>query len=102
MARTKDNSGSRTDHAPEDMRTAAVQKPRLIATPHHLHTANLLREWADRAERGELLGVVVGAMDKDMRPRLVTGGILSNRSRDAFWVASLLQKTLLIRSQDEL
>lgn len=102
MARTKDNSGSRTDHAPEDMRTAAVQKPRLIVTPHHLHTASLLREWAAMADRGELIGVVIGAVDTNMKPRLVTGGLLSNRTREAHWVASLLQKTLLIRSQDEL
>lgn len=76
--------------------------PYSIRAAHQAHTASLLREWADVAERGELLGVIVGAIDKDMRPRLVTGGLLSNRTREAHWVASLLEKTLMIRSQDEL
>lgn len=66
-----DNNERSTRLAAVVGRKLEANAPRPISTPHHLHTANLLREWADMAERGELLGVVVGAMDKDMRPKLL-------------------------------
>lgn len=101
MARAKDTSGSRTDHALQSKGAGApaTSEPlKSIATPHHLYTASNLREWMEMAMRGEITGIVIGALDKDMNPIFGTAGMLHHKPREAHWVASVLADELLKRS----
>lgn len=103
MARTKDTSGSRTDHAAPSKGAGAspTSEPlKSIATPHHLYTASCLQEWMDKAMRGEIMGFVIGALDKDMNPTFGAAGMLYHKPREAHWVASILANELLKRSRD--
>lgn len=75
--------------------------PYNIHATHCMRVASLLEEWAALARAGKLRGIVAGAMDEEMQPLLAVAGVLEHRLRDAYWLASLLEKTLMIRSGEQ-
>ena len=75
--------------------------PYSIHATHCTRVASLLDEWASLARAGKLRGIVAGAMDEDMQPLLAVAGVLEHRPRDAYWLAALLEQTLMIRSREQ-
>lgn len=66
--------------------------------PIHLHgykTARALRALADRAERGEVLGVAVAALRADREPELSVAGVYEHSPHLAHYAVSRLQDALL-------
>lgn len=66
-----------------------------IQTVHHAATAQVLREYADKAERGEIIGVALTAVDVKMRSVCDVVGYLYHRPREAYFAVSLLRESIL-------
>ena len=71
---------------------------RVPERPIHLHgqkTARALRALADRAERGEVLGVAVAALRSDRESELSVAGVYEQSPHLAHYAVSRLQDALL-------
>jgi hypothetical protein len=69
--------------------------PYLIPAVHAQRTANHLRELADRAERGELIGVAVTAWTSNKVTENSVAGIFDKSAPLAYWSARKLCDALL-------
>lgn len=66
-----------------------------IRAVHSLHTASILRDLANRAEAGEVIGLAVALVDSGHNPEFHRAGTLSKNVGSAHWVVSLMQDMLL-------
>lgn len=69
--------------------------PYEVKTVHANTVAATLRELAEKAEKGEIIGVVIAAMDRNHKPEYHSSGILTKSVHTAHWVVSLLQDLIL-------
>jgi len=69
--------------------------PYNIQQVHAIRTAQALRELADRAERGEIVGAVVGYVVTDRSLRASLSGVCDRDRALAYLVAGKLSSALL-------
>jgi hypothetical protein len=73
--------------------------PYSIPAVHAQRTANHLRELADRAERGELIGAAVTVWTASKDPECSVSGLFEKSHSLAHWCACRLRDTLLYPSE---
>lgn len=66
-----------------------------IRAVNALQTASVLRELADRAESGEVIGIALALVDAGHNPEFHRVGSLLRNVSSAFWVVSLMKDMLL-------
>lgn len=67
---------------------------------HGLKTARALRELAQRAEKGEILGVAVASWTSSREPELGVVGVFENAPHIAHYAVCRLQAALLHPQED--
>ena len=66
-----------------------------IRAVHSHHTASILRDLANRAEAGEVVGLAVALINSSHNPEFHRAGSFSRNVGSAYWVVSLMQDMLL-------